>query len=91
MIDSCTVRTQDAFKEDVRSELPGETRVSCVRRLPFRKPLSERLANETFVYDVDIDDWGSHLESLGAIRIADRHQKVKPLFPDEGATLNQDL
>jgi hypothetical protein len=64
---------------------------------PFLHPVTrfERLgdvtiAKETFVYEVGIDDWGSHLESLGAVRVADRHQKVKLSFTEEGVTLDQD-
>jgi hypothetical protein len=52
---------------------------------PFMSPLSriERLgeitiAEETFVYQVDSDDWASHMEALGCAREPDRRQRLKP-------------
>ena len=64
---------------------------------PFMHPVTRfarlgdmTIAKETFVYEVELGDWGRHMESLGAVRLADRRQKVKPLFREEGVTLDQE-
>jgi hypothetical protein len=52
---------------------------------PFMSPLSriERLegitiAEETFVYQVELNDWANHMEALGCTREPDRRQRLKP-------------
>jgi hypothetical protein len=51
---------------------------------PFMHPVSrmERLgavtiSKETFVYEVELEQWEEHLESLGCTRLADRRQRLQ--------------
>jgi hypothetical protein len=37
-----------------------------------------RIARDTFVYRVGLDEWASHLESLGCTRVADRRHRLTP-------------
>lgn len=67
---------------------PDSTYFKSLR--PFMHPVTriERLgemtiAKETYVYEMELDEWVSQMESLGCTREPDRRQKLKPVFTGE--------
>jgi hypothetical protein len=64
---------------------------------PFMQPVTRleqlgkiTIGKETFVYEVELEEWSRHMESLGCKRVADRRQKVKPKTIQEDVVNNDD-
>ena len=60
---------------------------------PFMHPVTRiahfgalKIAKETYVYEVELDDWASQLESLGCTREPDRKQRLKTISKSEMAS-----